>query len=264
MHANELLSYKVDYSSQDSVISPTDVDKQNTHTADPRSSLLANSRITPFPGSLYNMGSLQGCTVGSNPSENPSQGNADYGSLTEPKEGDRPRPGIRAQFAELPKSRKRSGEVEEANIHTTSPKEQPPAEFEDWESMKDLVAFVESIWDLLDHTRIHIVSTVDIEELASKRDLNHKLLWSWYRDDKDQFKSPIGPLLREKGFQLQMVSANRASIPRNYSTVSERIYWISHYELNDSVYWLAILSPEPKAGQSRKKMRRMVEYSQDE
>lgn len=130
----------------------------------------------------------------------------------------------------------------------------------DWESMKILIASVESIWDQLDHTRIHITSTIDIVELDSKRVKIHERLWSWSRDEKDQFKLQIGQLVKAKELQLQMVSRNRESISPSYSAVSEMGYWISYYEFPDrSTYWLAILIPKPNVSRRRKKARRDAE-----
>jgi len=121
--------------------------------------------------------------------------------------------------------------------------------------MKDVVASVENIWHLLGHIRIYITSTKEIENFNSNRDSNHEWLWSWSRDKNDRFKSQIGSLLNDKGFRLQIVSRNRDSLSRNYSTVFEMAYWISYYEFNDSACWLAILFLEPDAGQSWRKVR---------
>lgn len=240
-NAVELLGSEHDGLSQEKMIISTDPANQIVHTADPR-------RMTPFPGPLSCLESVRGNDADSESNSEPSQ------PLS--KQGDQAGPNDRVQVAELSKRRKRFGEPEEESTSVQSSKQQ--AQLNSWESMKDLVASVESIWHSLDHTRIHITSTEEIENLDSNRVSNHERLWSWSRGEKDRFKSQIGPLLHEKGFRLQMVSRNRESISRIYSTVSEMGYWISYYDFNDSAYWLAILFREPNAGRSWKKVRRTV------
>ena len=113
-------------------------------------------------------------------------------------------------------SRRRKLEHEtETDIHIKAPTENSFAQFTDWESPKDLVASIESIWDKLEHTRIYVAGTVDIEELNSRRDSNHKLLWSWSENEKDQFKSQIGPLLREKDFDCKWSARIATLFPGN-------------------------------------------------
>ena len=187
------------------------------------------------------------------------QCNVDRGGHAEQQEDHQPETSVPAQFADLARRRKRPDEFEEMEAHTETPKEQTPAQLRDWEPMRDLVASVESIWDLLDHTRIHVTSTEDIEELDSKRVPNRRRLWSWSRDEKDQFGSQINCLLKEREFRLVMVSSNRASGSRSYSTVSEHVCWTTYYEFKNSQYWLAILCPPPEAGRSWKKVMRTAE-----
>ena len=111
-NADELLGYRDDDSAQDGRINPTDADKQNAHIVDPRPSLLADRRITPFPGPLDNLERLQHSTAGSKSREERAQCDANDASHPVPKGDDQLGPGIRAPYAEMPKRRKRSGEVE--------------------------------------------------------------------------------------------------------------------------------------------------------
>jgi hypothetical protein len=123
---------------------------------------------------------------------------------------------------------------------------------------------VERIWHLLDHTRIHVTSTKEIDDLNSKRVSNHERLWSWSRDEKDEFKSQIGHLLNSKGFRLQMVSRNRDSMSHNYSTVSEMGYWISYYDFHGSIYWMAILVRGLEPSRSWNKVRKTMKHLEAE
>ena len=112
--------------------------------------------------------------------------------------------------------------------------------------MKDEVASVERIWDEIEDDKIYVTSTVDLVELASRRHAKHKRLWSWSKEEKDQFDSQNGELL-SKGYALQVVTSNRHYSEREYYTVSYIEYWKVHFT-DRSLYWLAILSPEPAGG----------------
>ena len=151
--------------------------------------------------------------------------------------------------------RRKFDEVEQNDVHIRTAQDHKLAQLIHWESMKDEVASVERIWDEIEDDKIYVTSTVDLVELASRRHAKHKRLWSWSKEEKDQFDSQIGELL-SKGYALQVVTSNRHHSEREYHTVSYMEYWKVHFT-DRSLYWLAILSPEPAGGQSRKKVRRI-------
>ena len=161
--------------------------------------------------------------------------------------------------SELSRRRKFVDETEETNIRIRTPQNHNPAQLKDFESVKDEVASVELIWNELEDNKIYVMSTVDIEELASRRHPKHKRLWSWSKDEEDAFDSQIGLLLR-RGFHLQVITSNQDTIQREYRSVLHMDYW-KVYFTNRSLYWLAILSPEPAGSKSRKKVQRIEEYS---
>ncbi|KAK3045703.1 hypothetical protein LTR09_012748 [Extremus antarcticus] len=215
---------------------PEHVDECNTGTVDRESSPLANRRVAPFPGPSNIRGPPDALDVNSNSGRETSQG------------------GIRAQSVGVLKRNLKSHEVEEY-AHIRSLKDRKPAQLKDWELAKDAIVSVEKLQHELDQNAIYITSTLDIEELTPRRHRNHTRLWSWSREEQLEFDSQVGALLR-KNFRLQMVSSNQHSIPRNYTTVTHMTYWMSHFDVDRSLYWLAILSPEPGVVGPREKVMR--------
>jgi len=215
---------------------PEHVDERSTGTVDRESSLLANRRVAPFPGPSNIRGPPDALDVDSNSGRETSQG------------------GIRAQSVGVLKRKLKSDEVEE-HAHIRSPKDRKPAQLKDWELAKDAIVSVEKLQHELDQNAIYITSTLDIEELTPRRHRNHTRLWSWSREEQLEFDSQVGALLR-RNFRLQMVSSNQHSIPRNYTTVTHMTYWMSHFDVDRSLYWLGILSPEPGVVGPREKVMR--------
>lgn len=179
----------------------------------------------PFPGPSNIRGPLDGLDVVSNPG------------------GESCQDGSKAQSVGVLKRKLNSGEVED-HAHIRSPEDRKPAQLKDWEFAKDVTVSVEKLQHELDQNAIYITSTVDIDELTPRRHQNHTRLWSWSREEQSEFDSEVGALLR-RNLRLQMVSSSQHSIPRSYTTVPHMDYWNSHFNVDRSLYWLAILSPEP-------------------
>ena len=151
--------------------------------------------------------------------------------------------------------RRKFDEVEQPDVHIRTPQDHDLTQLENWESMKEEIASVRRNMDDLEKNRIYILSSVDLEELASRRHPKYNRLWSWSNTEKGQFHDQIDRLLH-KGFQLQMLISEQHSLGGGYRMVPHMEYWKAYFT-DRTLYWLAVVTPEPANSQLPKKVRRI-------
>lgn len=102
-------------------------------------------------------------------------------------------------------------------------------------------------WASLDHSRIYVTSIVNIEELGQKRYKSHDRLWSWSREEKDDFNAQMNELL-SGNFHFRAIS-----LKNNVVSLRHMDFWQIYFGIGGSTFWLGLLSLSTRArGQKRK------------
>ena len=182
----EVLDHGNDEPLRESVIYQSNVRKPHTLVPDLNLNTQVDRPTTSVPGPSSNPEEPEPRIVYSNLSRRPARRNTIFpgssfgkGNSDDRRLPDQPGASSLAEYPKVSKRREFAEEVEETEVQIRTRKEHTPAQLKDWESFKDEVAAVQSIWSQLDHARIYATSTVDIKELTSKQHPSQRRLWSW-------------------------------------------------------------------------------------